>query len=213
MSLLNELKSKDKKEFKKDFLQIIRIAFGVDRYYKRAHPLIDKYIPKFRLLIESFNNKYKNLRLKIKRDIENVELRIFIDEKSAKDVFSNAASKIEGLKSIGAEALNAAAVEHSEKFVKELAKVKDSIYVSYHGGDIYLEYAQREKMVEVHYNIEDISDEKSPCFVLLSYYALKDGYDSSIEVYEKGVEFGFYDLLTEKEKDEWLDKFNPLMEE
>ena len=72
MSLLNELKSKDKKEFKKDFLQIIRIAFGVDRYYKRAHPLIDKYIPKFRLLIESFNNKYKNLRLKIKRDIENV---------------------------------------------------------------------------------------------------------------------------------------------
>jgi len=205
----NEFKSKDKNEFKKDFLQLMRISFGIDRYYRRAEKLVDKYLPKYNLLIELFNKKYNNLRLKLKKDSEKIELGIFINEKDVKDAFSGAAGKIEGLKAIGAEKFNVANVENSEKFAKELMKVKDEIYISYNTGNIHLEYNKKEKMAELHYEHEEISDEKNPGFKLLSYYALKDGYDNSIGIYEKGAEFGFYDLLTETEKDEWLDKFNP----
>lgn len=207
MTLLADFKNKGKNEFKKDFLQLMRICIGIDKGYGKANKSADRYIPKFKLLIDAFNKKYKNVRLILKKDIENIGLRIFINEKGVKDVFSNVASKIEGLKAIGADDFNAAGVENSEKFAKELLKVKDDIYLSYSAGDIHLRNSKG--MIQIYYNCEEIADEKSPGFELLAYYALKDGYDSSISIYEKGAEFGFYDLLTETEKDRWLDKFNP----
>lgn len=205
MTLLAEFDNTDKTEFKKDFLQLMRIASGIDKEYGKSSKSIDKYAPKYKLLVELFNKKYKNLRLKI----EKTELRIFINEKNVKDVFSNAANKIEGLKAIGANDFNAANVENSEKFAKELMNVKNDIYISYNTDDIHLKYDEKEGMAQLHYNCEKISDENESGFRLLSYYALKGGYDKSIEIYEKGIEFGFYDLLTETEKDKWLDKFNP----
>lgn len=213
MDILNDLRSRDKSEFKKDFLQLIRIAYWLDKDYSKSHKSVDKYLPKYKLLIDDFNKKYKNLRLKLVKDVEKIKLNIFIKEKNVKDVFSNVASKINGLKSIGAENFNVCSVENSEKFAKELMKVKDGIYISYTNGDMHLEYNKKEKMVEFHYDYKEISNEENPGFLLLSYYALKDGYDNSIKIYEKGSEFGFSDLLTETEKDEWLDKFDPKLEE
>jgi len=213
MNILDDFKSTDKNEFRKDFLQLIRVAYGIDKYYGKAHKSVDKYLPKYKLFIEAFNKKYKNLKLKLSKDIEKLKLGIFIKEKNLKDVFSNVASKIEGLKDIGAENFNVAGVENSEKFAKELMNVKNQIYISYGEGDIHLEFNEKEKIVELHYDYEEISDEKNPGFKLLSYYALKDGYDNSIKIYEKGSEFGFSDLLTETEKNKWLDKFDPKLEE
>ncbi len=213
MDVLDNFKNRDKKEFKKDFLQMIRVGAGIDMCYKKSHKSIDKYFPKYKLLIEGFNKKYKNLRLRLTRDIEKCELNIFIIEKNVKDVFSNVASKINGLKAIGAENFNSAGVENSEKFAQELMNVKTHIYVSYSEGNIHLEYNKKEDLVELHYDYEEISNEKNPGFILLAYYALKDGYDKNIKIYEKGAEFGFDDLLTETEKDSWLDKFDPKLEE
>lgn len=213
MDILDGFKSADKDEFRKDFLQLIRVAYWIDKDYSKSHKLIDKYLPKYKSLIVAFNKKYKNLRLRLIKDIEKFELCIFIKEKNIKDLFSNVASKIEGLKAIGAENFNAAGAENSEKFAKELMNVKDKIYISYHEGDIFLEYNEKEKKVELHYEYKEITDEKNPGFVLLAYYALKDGFDNSIKIYEKGAELGFSDLLTETEKNEWLDKFDPRLEE
>ncbi len=209
MTILAEFKSTDKNEFKKDFLQLIRIASGISKDYGKSNKITDKYLPKYKLLIDSFNKKYKSLRLKLKKDIEKFKLNIFISEKNVKDIFSNVANKIEGLKAIGATDFNASGVENSEKFAKELLNVKDEIYISYNDGDIHLKGNKKEGMIQLYYNCEEISDEKNPGFKLLSYYALKEVYDKNIKVYEKGVEFGFYDLLSETEKDRWLDKFNP----
>lgn len=213
MDILDGFKSNDKDEFRKDFLQLVRIAYCMDKSYGKSHKSIDKYMPKYKSLISDFNRKYKNLRLKLVKDIEKFKLSIFIKEKNVKDLFSNVASRIEGLKAIGAENFNSAVAENSEKFAKELMNVKDKIYISYAEGDVFLEYNEKGKSIELHYEYEKSSDEKNPGFVLLAYYALKDGFDNSIRIYEKGAELGFSDLLTEKEKDEWLDKFDPKLEE
>ena len=164
-----DILGKDKNEFKKDFLQMIRVGAGIDMCYKKSHKSIDKYLPKYKLLIGEFNKKYKNLRLTLTKDIECCKLNIFIAEKNVKDVFSNVASKINNLRAVGAENFNSAAVENSEKFSQELMNVKNQIYISYSEGSLYLEYNKKEDLVELHYDYEEISDDKNPGFALLAF--------------------------------------------
>jgi len=216
--LLDGLGQKSVKEFRKDFAQLIRAAFGMDKDYGKSESSLDKYMPAYKELIRLFNKKYKNLELKLKATSTGLKLQIFLkNEKKVTDVFSNAAARITGLKSIGANSFGAADVADASKFQKELEKISNKIYISYYhtesGSDtVYLEFNQKEKKIELHYDA-GIADEKSPEFKLCAYYAVKDGYDEKIDVFSKGAVFGFTDLLSEDEKKDWLDKFNPRIEE
>ncbi len=216
--LLDSLGQKSVKEFRKDFAQLIRTAFGMDKDYGKSEAYMDRYMPAYKELVKLFNKKYKNLELKLKATSTGLKLQIFFrNEKKVADVFSNAAARIAGLKSIGANSFGAADVADASKFQKEMERVSNKIYISYYhtesGSDtLYLEFNKNEKKIELHYDA-GIANEKSPEFKLCTYYAVKDSYDEKIDVFSKGAVFGFTDLLSEDEKKEWFDKFNPRIEE
>lgn len=208
--LLDIFDKKDIKDFQKDIEQIIRISTGVNKEFGKVNKNLDKYIKNYKTLIKLFNRKYNNLLLKIKTTLDEIKLFIFLrNEKNVRDVFINVASKIAGLKSIGTSGIEIGA----EKFSDELENIKDKIYISYYSQDIgstiiFMEYNKKQKNVELHYNLKDIIDEKNPEFKLIAYYALKDGF-KKINIFSEAIKFGFLDLLTETEKKEWLEKFNP----
>ena len=215
--LLDPLSRKDVNTFKKDFTQLIKLAAGMDMDYRESSKDIDIYMPRYKTLIKLFNKKYPGLFLKITKTTEELKLRIFIkDEKNVKDIFINSASRIAGLKSIGAESLGAANIG-SDRFNKEIDKIENNVQISYYEPDlgstaIILEYDKKTKMVELFYNIKDATNESNPEFKLCAFYALKQGYDNKIELSVKGDEFAFNDW-SEEAKKQFLDKFDPLLYE
>lgn len=211
--ILDSVSARDLALFKKDFREIIRIAFGMDKIYGEVHRDFDFYKPKYDKLIKSFDKKYKNLNLKLKRTEEELKLRIFIKEKNVVDVFNKVACKIAGLKSIGAAGFGIADVSETAKFSGELGMAKDKLYISYYEAEsgsntIYLEHDKKVNIVEVHYDLHAIRECKSPEFKLIAYYAVKE-FDKKIDLLTPASKFGFTSLLSPEEKKEWLEEFQP----
>jgi hypothetical protein len=203
--------------FRKDFRQMIRVSLGMDKDYGKSSPDFDFYFPKYKKLIQSFDKKYKNLKLKLKRTEEELKMRIFIKEKDVVDVFNKVASKIIGLRSIGATGFGIADISESDRFAKELSRAKDKLYISYYEAEsgsntIYLEYDKKQKVVEVHYNWKAIGECKSPEYKLIAYYGAKD-FEPKIDLLTPAAQFGFSDLLLREEAREWLDEFEPKFNE
>ena len=99
--ILSEFSSSDINNFKKDFMQMIKIGAEIDRYYGEAQHDLDTLIPKFEKLAEQFNKKYKGIKIKTKKTIEHFKVALFIKSKDVKEFFAETASKISGLKSVG----------------------------------------------------------------------------------------------------------------
>lgn len=217
--LLSQFKSPDLSTFKKDFLQLIRIEYGIDRYYSEANESIDFYLPKYKSFVRLFNKKYPGLKLKLEHKGYEIKLRIFINKiKDVRAVFQEAASKIQGIKSIGAKGFGRADVKDSGKFSAELESAKDKIHISYYDQEagsntLVLEHNKKQKLVEIGFDLEAIANERSPEFKLCSYYALKNSFDRKVKIFEKGTDFGFIRLLSDSEKKKELDKFNLRFEE
>jgi len=210
--ILDILSARDLNLFKKDFREMMRVAFGMDKAYGKTMEDFNFYLPKYKKLIEMFDRKYKNLKLKLRRTEEELKLRIFITEKDVTTVFNNAASKIAGLRSVGATGFGIADVSAADRFSKELSRAKDKLYISYYEAEsgsntIYLEYDKKVKMVEVHYNLKAIRECKSPEFKLIAYYALKE-FDKKIDLLTPASKFGFSSLLLHDEMKEWLEEFD-----
>jgi hypothetical protein len=215
--ILDTVNSRDLIVFKKDFIEMMRVAFGMDKDYGTASEDLNFYLPKYKKLIQLFDKKYKNLNLKLKRTEEELKLRIYVKEKDVISVFNNVASKIAGLKSIGVTGFGVADVSDPQKFSSELNLAKDKLYISYYEAEsgsntIYIEYDKKQKMVEVHYDPKAIGKGQSPEFRLIAYYAMKE-FDKKIDLLHESSRFGFSDLLTHDERKEWLDEFNPEMHE
>lgn len=211
--ILDEFDNKEINIFKNDFIQLMRVAKGMDKYYSKQDKKLDKYMPFYEKLIENFNKKYKNLQIKLIKTPSALRLRLFIKEKNVKDIFSSAAIKIIGLKSIGANGFGKADVTKSDELNKELEKIQNKIYISYYhqekGSDtIILEYDKKAKMVELLYDPATIVNEASPEFKLVAFYAIKN-FNPKIDIFTKGAVFGFVDILSEDEKMEWFGTFNP----
>jgi len=99
--LISELNPRDLNEFKKDFTELMRVYSGISNEYSKLGKDVDKYLEEFKKIINLFNKKYKNINLKLKKTVEELQLKIFFKENSVKDVFVNVASKLNGLKAIG----------------------------------------------------------------------------------------------------------------
>jgi hypothetical protein len=199
--------------FKKDFIQMIRVSIGMDKDYGKCSPDFDFYFPKYKKLIQLFDKKYKNLKLKLKRTEEELKMRIFIKEKNVVDAFNKVASKIIGLKSIGATGFGIADVSESDRFAGEINTAKDKLYISYYEAEsgsntIYLEYDKKMKMVEVHYNWKAVGECKSPEYKLIAFYGTLE-FDSKVDLLTPASKFGFSDKLLRAEVKKWLDDFEP----
>lgn len=215
--LLDSLNKRDIEVFRRDFTQLMRVTYGMDKAYGKLDKVIDKYMEKYSSLIELFNKKYKNLGFKLIVLKDEIKLKLFLSkEKDIKNVLPHV-TRIAGIKAIGAEAFDVANIADKERFSKELDNIKTKAHISYYGPEqssstIFIELNKKEG-IEVHYDLKGMLNEISPEFKLCAFYALKDGYDRKIDFFKHGSYFGFSGLLTEKERDEWLDKFNPRMEE
>lgn len=211
--IISELNPKDLNEFKKDFTELIRVHAGINEEYSKLGKDIDKYIKEFKQILALFNKKYKNLITRAKQTTEELQLRIFIKEKSLKDIFTNVASKLNGLKAIGAGDFAKANIEEADKFSKELDKIKNKLFISYFEQEertISLEQGKKE-IIELHYT-EGIQNEISPEFKLCSYYAVKDGI-KKINIHERLSAIGFTELPILDKVRNFLKKFNPRIEE
>jgi hypothetical protein len=213
IDIISELDPKDLNEFKKDFAELIRVYSGINREYSKLGKDIDKYIAEFNQIINLFNKKYKDLVLRLKRTINELQLRIFIKDSSVKDVFMNVASKLDGLKAIGSSDFGKAKIEEADRFSKELDKVKNKLFVSYfekESGAIFLEYYKK-GMVELHHS-DGIGNERSPSFKLCSYYAVKGGV-GRINIDERLSAIGFTEIPILERVRNFFKKFNPRIEE
>jgi len=211
--IINELDSKDLNEFRKDFTELIRVYSGINNEYSKLGKDIDKYIAEFKQIVNLFNKKYKGLVLRLKKTIKELQLRIFIKEKSVKDVFVNVASKLDGLRAIGVADFDKAKIEEADRFSKELDKVKNKLFISYfekESGTIFLEY-HKKGLVELHHS-DGIGNERSPEFKLCSYYAVKGGV-GKVNIHEKLGAIGFTEIPILERVRNFFKKFNPRIEE
>lgn len=211
--ITSELNSKDLSEFRKDFTEFIRVYFGISREYSKNSRDADKYIGELNGIIGLFNKKYKNLAVRLKKTPEEFRLRIFIKEKSVRDAFVNVASKLNGLRAIGASDFGRANIDEADKFSKELDKVKNRIFISFFEqevGAISLEYYNK-GMIELHYSGE-AGNERSPEFKLCAYYAVKNGI-GKINIHERLSAIGFAEMPGFEKVRDFLKKFNPRIEE
>lgn len=212
--ILSDIDEQDIKIFSRDFSQFLKLSIEIDRYYAEWENDITSYLPKFEKLADLFNKKYRNIKIKLSRELNTINVRILIDENSVKDLFIKCASKISGLKSIGLTKFASVDISESSKIQKILGKIKNEIYLTYLIPDIgtynvYLSKKHNEKMIELHWDKTETIMEPSPDFNICAYYALKDGFNKKIKIFDESSSFGFINLLNEDEKREWLDKLNP----
>lgn len=213
--ILSEYNASDIAHFKKDFTKIILAGAEIDRYYGKVQQELDFLISKFEKLVEQFNRKYKGIKIRISRKIDSFEVRIFLKTKDIKEFFAESASRIPGLKAVGRTNFNQVDIADADKFAKFLDSLLTSVYISYSDpetgtGTIGARLDSKEKMIEIIYSPAEISNENSPGFRICAFYALKNGFDSKIEVHDAST-IGFSSLLSETEKREWHDRFNPRM--
>ncbi len=104
--ILSTLDSTSLNEFKRDFIELVRVNSGINKEYSKLGKDTDKYIAQFKQIVSLFNKKYKGLAIRLKQTTEELKLRIFIKEKSVKDVFANVASMLEGSDNISLEDYN-----------------------------------------------------------------------------------------------------------
>ena len=137
-----------------------------------------------------------------------------MNEKSVRDCFENAASKIIGVQAIGTSNFGTAIVSDAEAFSNQLEKTKSKLYITYYSPqtgttNVFLQYDKKEKKVELVYDIKEIENEPSPEFQLAAYYALNQPYNEKINLHDEGATLGFSSLLSHVEKAEYFRKFDP----
>ena len=212
--ILSQFSNVDISQFKKDFVQMIKVGAEIDRNYALAHHDLDVLIPKYEKLIEQFNKKYKGLKIKTQKRIEHFKVRLYLKVKDVKEFFSDSASRIHGLKSVGRTNFNQVEISDAEKLALFLDSLLDKIHISYVDYDsgtstVVAVIDRKEKMLELIYNPIELMNENSAGFKICAFYALSQGFDRKIDIYGDSSTFGFSNLLDEIEKREWYDKFNP----
>jgi len=212
--ILSQFSSADIREFRKDFVQMIKVGAEIDRCYGESQQNLDNIIPKFERLTEQFNKKYGGIKIKIRKAIDSFKVRLLLKAEGIKEFFAGSASRIPGLKSVGARNFSQVQVSNGEKFANFLDSLTDRIYLSYTDAEsgtsaIAVIFDNKEKMVELLYEPNEVANENSAGFRLCAFYALKESYNKDIEIYGDASTFGFYNLLDETEKREWYDKLNP----
>ena len=212
-TLLASVSKKAINEFREDLLQMLRVGKEIDMYYAKSHSDVDIYMKKFNSLISLFNKKYKDINLKLAKKTTSLDLKLLFNEKSVRDCFENAASKIIGVQSIGTSKFGTAVVSDQESFSKQVEKIKDKIYITYYNPkigttNIFLQFDKKEKKVQIVYDIKEIENEPSPEFQLSAYYALNQPYNKKIDIHDEGATLGFSSFIGPIGNKEYYERFD-----
>ena len=216
--LLSSIGKKAINDFRKDLMQMLRVGKEIDRQYAGSNQDVSAYMKKFNSLIDLFNKKYKNMKLKAEKKTNEINLKILLNEKSVRDCFENAASKIIGVQSIGTSKFGAAGVSSGDDFSGELEKTKNKLYITYYNPqtgttNVFLQYDKKEKKIQLVYDMKEIENEPNPEFQLAAYYALNQPYNKKINIHDEGATLGFSSVVSHAEKAEYTRKFDPHLPE
>lgn len=200
--------------FHKDITQLVRVAEELNRYYGEFHSDLDKDIKKYQEWLKNFNKKYKGITLKVVLNIDSTDTKLLLNEESIFDVFNNAASRIAGMKSAGVKKAERVDISAGDSFMNEVQRGKKQLFLTYFDPDtgnrtIFLMFDEKEKKVEIKYDPNEIIHQTNPEFILACFYALKDGIDKDINLFDEGATFGFQDVLFERDKAKYYRKFHP----
>ena len=211
--LLSTFEKKDISDFRKDLLQILRIAKNADKYYVQSNADLDAYFDKFSSLVEAFNKKYKGIKLKMKIKTNEVDLKMYLSEKSVSNCFANCASKVIGLQAVGSSKFGAAGISDTAAFTNEIERIKEKLYTTYYNpetghSNVFLHYDSKEKNVEIAYSFDDVSAEQGPEFQIAAFYALREGVNKNIDIQGTGSTLGFSFIPSHAEKAEHFRKFD-----
>ena len=204
--------------FRKDFLELMKVARGLDRAYGSDKKDTLEDLKKFRKVISDFNRKYKGISLKIPKDKISVKPLIFIiGEKSVRDIYNNAISRMQGISAIGSSPSSMANISQQESFFNELEQVKNILYVQFKpegapSAAFFFESGKKEKPIRLDCDIESALNENSIECQVIMHYALKGSIDDKIDLHSLLLKFSFTDL-SKKAMKHFLEKFNPSIEE
>lgn len=166
--ILKEYNPEDIKIFVKDFFMIFSILEKLDSDIDNQS---DKNIQKFRQMMKDWEKKYKDIVFVFKAD--NIQCTIII---YLKDGMEN----ILGL------------IKQMSRFL-ELNYYKDKAEASFEDGEKINTLTLKEEngFVRLIYLKEDMLNSLSPEFRICAYYALKNGYDKSINLQKYADVFSF----------------------
>lgn len=216
--LLGNLSKADIRVFHSDFAQLFRVSKEMDRYYGRWHSDIDNYYPKYARWLDRYGKKYKGIKIVAVKRIDVLETKLLLKDASIQAVFEHAVSKVPGLKSLGATNFTSVDASNAIAVMAEVKRAQRQLLITYYDPatgtrTTYLSFDDAEKMPRLHfqsirlsYEIDEISYDASPDFKIACFYALREGVDSSIDLFREGATFGFDDVLSEREKAEFYHK-------
>lgn len=216
--ILSEFEQKRLTQFKNDFLQLARVSYELDRCYGKGQYEISKDMSKFEALIKKFNKKYIDLKLKITKAAESLHLKVYAHEKNLREFFANSASRISGLKAIGVTGFNQDEVGNTERFSAMIENIKDSVFITYSDmssgmSTLAAVYDKKERAVEILYQINELYNANSADFKICAYYALRKKVDNRVKIDVDLSAFGFWSIIKEDTRNEWLEVFNPRFQE
>ncbi len=197
----------------KELKEIARLIAGLTRHSEENDPTLDKQLEKINEIFTDFNKKYPKLILKIDKKIDRLFVRILINETSVKNAFDEVASKLKGLTGIGVNSFDEATIQEADKFATTVGNISKSAFITYSldfGVEtVVLESNEKEKKVELNYEIKSIANPLTPQFNLLKEYASKES-NPDIDFLHKCYELGFVDI-EDSSLFEWEDEFYPKM--
>jgi hypothetical protein len=199
--------------FEKEFKEIVRVIAGIERHSEENDPALDKQLDLVNTIFDDFQKKYPKLSIKIESRIEGKVIRLFIHEDSVRAVFDESASKLKGLTGIGLNSFDEATIKEADQFSAAVNNIKNSVFLTYSteaGTEtIVLQFNDKEKKVELNYEISSLANTLSPQFQLLKQYASKET-NNDISFLDRCYELGFTDI-EDKALFDWEDEFYPKM--
>ena len=116
--------------FEKELREIARIIAGLMRHSEENDTTLDKQLEKVNVIFGDFNKKYPLITLKIDSTIDNIVIRILINESSVKNVFDSVASKLKGFTGIGKSSFNEATIQEGDKFASIAGNIGKSVFLT-----------------------------------------------------------------------------------
>jgi hypothetical protein len=174
---------KDLSVFVNEFYMVFSILEKLDKDYDQGDSVrTEKNVKKFRSLVKDWNKKYRDLLLVFSAD--GIQCRLTIsfaeDLQGVADVIRRMNRFME-MRSFSATRLNAVFAEASRKGENTLTLESD-------GSTVTMIHSK-----------EDMLKPESPEFRICAYYAMKDGFDRSIDLLQKYKEsFSFGSESSEK---------------
>lgn len=192
MTLLSSFSHSRILNFIKDLNRLLDMFGELDSEFGQAREDFQYNKPICEEYMKSFDNKYAGLRVAYDKTGQKLTLHIMLNEKDMIKVFDDALSRIQGIASVGLTDFDQVSVTDADALKNVLESVKKSLYVKYEGYEsntVMLNFNPVHKLVEISLYSGEKIHEESPEFILMCYYALSKGGDSTLNLREISNKF------------------------